>query len=133
MHNDIDYFYVHKDSSSQLAHSSILSILSQLSEVPEQWRTALRNNAGGYVNHIFYWNSMCSAEGITSHLPIGKLADDIAKTFGSFDEFKREFDAAGHELFGSGYVWLVENKEAALSITTTQNQVQLYRMQIVLA
>lgn len=66
---------------------------------------------------------MCSAEGIVSHQPIGKLSDDIAKAFGNFDEFKREFDAAGGALFGSGYVWLVESGDGSLSITTTQNQV----------
>ena len=66
---------------------------------------------------------MCSAEGIESHQPTGKLADDIAKAFGNFDEFKREFDRAGGTLFGSGYVWLVESREGSLSVITTQNQV----------
>ena len=113
-----------QEPDSKLAHSSIFTILSQISQVPEQWRTALRNNGGGYVNHIFYWNSMCSAEGIVSHQPIGRLADDITKTFGSFEAFKKEFDTAGSKLFGSGYVWLVENREGALSIITTQNQVR---------
>ena len=68
---------------------------------------------------------MCSAEGIVSHQPIGKLADDIAKVFGSFEEFKREFDTAGGALFGSGYVWLVESKEGSLSVVTTHNQVHI--------
>ena len=106
-----------------LAHSPVVTILSQLHDIPEQWQMPLRNNGGGFVNHIFYWNSMCSAEGIVSHQPIGKLSDDIAKAFGNFDEFKREFNRAGTSLFGSGYVWLVENKEGSLSIITTKNQV----------
>lgn len=112
-----------QEPDSKLAHSPIVTILSQLNDVPEEWRTALQNNGGGFANHIFYWNSMCSAEGIVSHQPIGKLADDIAKAFGSFEDFKRDFDAAGGALFGSGYVWLVESKEGSLSVITTHNQV----------
>lgn len=112
-----------QEPDSKLAHSPIITILSQLGDVPEQWQTALRNNGGGFANHIFYWNSMCSAEGIVSHRPMGKLADDIAKAFGTFEEFKREFDGAGGTLFGSGYVWLVESREGSLSVITTQNQV----------
>ena len=73
---------------------------------------------------------MCSTEGVASHQPSGKLAEDIASTFGSFDEFKREFNTAGSQLFGSGYVWLVENEHGVLSITTTQNQVMQQHLTI---
>ena len=66
---------------------------------------------------------MCSAESLVSHQPMGKLAGDIAKAFGNFEGFRRQFDAAGGALFGSGYVWLVESKEGSLSIITTKNQV----------
>ena len=83
----------------------------------------MHNNGGGYINHIFYFNSMCSAQNKTYNSPTGKLAEDINKTFGSFDEFKRAFTLAGSSLFGTGYVWLVEARDGTLSITTTINQV----------
>ena len=112
-----------QEPSSKLAHSSILAILVHLSDVPEQWRSVLRNNGGGYINHIFYWNSMCSAEHLVNSEPTGKLASDIARTFGSYDEFKRRFTEMGSALFGSGYVWLVDNGNGELSIISTHNQV----------
>lgn len=118
--------FVLQDPESQLAHSSLVTILSHLSDVPEKWRLPLRNNAGGYVNHIFYWNSMCSNEDVANHEPTGKIRDDIVKTFGSFDQFKKEFTLAGSALFGSGYVWLVEDKRGQLTITTTHNQVYIH-------
>lgn len=112
-----------QEPNSKLAHSSMLTILGHLSDVPDQWRGALRNNGGGYVNHIFYWNSMCSAEHLENTEPTGSLAEDIRSTFGSFEEFKRRFTVEASALFGSGYVWLVENNSRVLSITTTHNQV----------
>ena len=120
---DLTSFVLFQEPDSKLAHSSLVFLLGSLSDIPEKWRTALRNNAGGYVNHIFYWNSMCSVQDRTHNPPAGKIAEDIKKTFGSFDEFKRAFTLAGSSLFGSGYVWLVEARDSTLSITTTHNQV----------
>ena len=66
---------------------------------------------------------MCNAEHLVDSEPTGKLARDIAGTFGSFGEFRRRFTELGSTLFGSGYVWLVENGNGELSITSTHNQV----------
>lgn len=107
-------------SPDSLSRKSMVDILQQLSAVPEQWRTAIRNNGGGYLNHIFYWESMCPPSNHT--FPTGKLAEDIARNFGSFAEFKVRFSQAGAVLFGSGYVWLCRNKMGQLLLVSTQNQ-----------
>lgn len=80
---------------------------------------AVRNNGGGHWNHTFFWNSL-SAKG--GGAPSGKLADMINEAFGSFDEFKTKFQAAGAGRFGSGWVWLIIKKDGKLDITSTPNQ-----------
>ena len=97
-----------------------MEILKHLDDVPEQWQTSLRNNGGGYLNHIFYWEGMCHAP--SHQQPSGELANDIAATFGSFEQFKAQFTAAGGALFGSGYVWLCQCRSGGLHIVTTSNQ-----------
>lgn len=98
-----------------------MDVLQHLSEVPDKWQTRLRNNGGGYLNHIFYWETMCHSP--KGEEPSDELAEDIKETFGSFEEFKSEFSLAGSKLFGSGYVWLLENSEGKLTINSTHNQV----------
>ena len=98
-----------------------MEVLQRLDEVPDQWRTRLRNNGGGYVNHVFYWEGMCpSPEGAE---PTGDLARDIAKAFGNFNHFQSEFSSAAAKLFGSGYVWLCEDMRGEMTIVSTHNQV----------
>jgi Fe-Mn family superoxide dismutase len=80
---------------------------------------AVRNNGGGHWNHTFFWNSLSPTGGGT---PTGKLADAINDAFGSFDEFKTKFAAAGTGRFGSGWVWLIIKKDGKLDITSTANQ-----------
>jgi Fe-Mn family superoxide dismutase len=79
---------------------------------------AVRNNGGGFWNHNFFWESMAPNAGGE---PSGKLADDIKATFGSYEEFKEKFQAAGAARFGSGWVWLVSNA-GKLEINSTANQ-----------
>ena len=98
----------------------MVEILKRLSEVPKQWLTPIRNNGGGYLNHIFYWECMCPSPNSTH--PTGSLAEDIEDSFGSFAKFKAAFSEAGATLFGSGYVWLCQNTTGDLLITSTQNQ-----------
>ncbi len=99
-------------------------MLQRLADVPEQWRERLRNNGGGFVNHVFYWETMCpSSQRQERERPSGQLAQDIARTFGSLESFQSEFSAAAASLFGSGYVWLCEDKAGQLSILSTHNQV----------
>ena len=79
---------------------------------------AVRNNGGGHWNHTFFWESLAP---ITGGAPSGKLADAINQTFGSFDEFKTKFAAAGVGRFGSGWAWLLIH-EGKLTISSTPNQ-----------
>ncbi len=80
---------------------------------------AVRNNAGGHWNHTFFWNSLAANAGGS---PSGKLADAINESFGSFDEFKTKFAAAGIGRFGSGWAWLIIKKDGKLDISSTLNQ-----------
>ena len=103
----------------QLAAQPVEELIADLSAVPEAVRTAVRNNAGGHANHSFFWLILGPNAGGT---PKGKLADAITSTFGSFDQFKEKFQAAGAARFGSGWAWLVINKAGSLEITSTPNQ-----------
>jgi|SRR3989344_4093388 len=94
-------------------------LILDLNNVPEEIRTVVRNNAGGHVNHSMFWQSMKPNGGGESS---DKLAEEISKTFGSFEEFKNKFNDAGLKRFGSGWVWLVLNKEGKLDIISTANQ-----------
>src|SRR6266542_2715136 len=77
------------------------------------------NNGGGHANHSFFWKIMGPNAGGE---PKGKLADDIKSTFGSFNDFKEKFAAAGAGRFGSGWAWLIKNKNGKLEIISTPNQ-----------
>jgi Fe-Mn family superoxide dismutase len=81
--------------------------------------TAVRNNGGGHWNHAFFWESLSPSGG---GAPAGKLADAITHAFGSFDEFKTKFAAAGAGRFGSGWAWLGIDAGKKLCICSTPNQ-----------
>ena len=83
--------------------------------MPEDIRTAVRNNGGGHVNHSLFWQMMAPDAG---GAPSGALADAITSAFGSFDAFKEQFAKAGVGRFGSGWAWLVDN-DGKLSIEST--------------
>ena len=93
-------------------------LLLNLSQVPEQARTAVRHNAGGHVNHSMFWRAMSPA---ASGAPSGLLADAIKRDFGSFDQFKIRFAEAGAKVFGSGWVWLARAQQngGGLQVYTT--------------
>lgn len=80
---------------------------------------AVRNNGGGYWNHNLFWKVMSPNGG---GLPSGDILDAINRNFGSFDKFKEDFSKAGATRFGSGWAWLVKNKEGKLVIGSTPNQ-----------
>jgi Fe-Mn family superoxide dismutase len=103
----------------QLAAKPVEELIADLSAVPEAIRATVRNNAGGHANHSFFWLILGPNAGGS---PKGKLADAITSTFGSFDQFKEKFQAAGAGRFGSGWAWLVINKAGSLEITSTPNQ-----------
>lgn len=101
-----------------LENKPIEQLISNMNAVPEDIRTAVRNNGGGHANHSMFWKIMGPNAG---GKPSGKLADDISAAFGSFDGFKEKFEAGGAGRFGSGWVWLVV-KNGKLEIMSTANQ-----------
>jgi superoxide dismutase, Fe-Mn family len=104
----------------ELQSKSIEDLLSDISKVPEDIRTAVRNNGGGHMNHSAFWKWMGPNAG---GAPTGTLGDAIKSTFGSFDGFKEQMTKAGVTRFGSGWAWLIE-QNGKLSIESTANQDQ---------
>jgi superoxide dismutase, Fe-Mn family len=105
--------------NAELEAKSSEELVKNLSAVPEAIRAAVRNNAGGDVNHKAFWITMTPGG---SKEPTGKLADAIKSTFGSFDEFKAKFEEAGVKRFGSGWAWLIVDGGGKLQIVSTPNQ-----------
>jgi superoxide dismutase, Fe-Mn family len=105
--------------SPDLQGKSVEALLRDLNSVPEDIRMTVRNNGGGHLNHTMFWQLMAPNAGGS---PTGTIAAAINSTFGSFDSFKEQFNQAGADRFGSGWVWLVRNPQGQLQITTTQNQ-----------
>lgn len=106
-----------------LHQKSAKELIMDLEILPEEIRTAVKNNAGGHVNHSMFWEIMKPAgETGRSIVPGGKLLEDIEKYFGSFEDFKNKFNEGGTKRFGSGWVWLVKNKSGELEIMSTANQ-----------
>ncbi len=103
----------------ELAQKSIEDLISDLSAVPEDVRTVVRNNGGGHANHSFFWQIMGPNGGGE---PSGKLAEDIKSTFGGLEQLKEKINAAGVGRFGSGWSWLVKNKGGQLEVMSTPNQ-----------
>jgi len=102
-----------------LARLTIEEVLSDLNRIPEDIRTAVRNNGGGFYNHNIYWASMAPNAGGS---PSGKLAVAIQATFGGVDALKKEMEKAGLTRFGSGYAWLSARKGGILTVHSTANQ-----------
>ena len=102
-----------------LAEKSVEELLSDLNALPEDVRTALRNNAGGHLNHTLFWSMMGPNKGGE---PTGDLAQAINGAFGDFATFKTQFKAAAAGRFGSGWGWLSFSTEGRLVIESTANQ-----------
>lgn len=100
------------------ASKSIEDLMIHLKEVPEEIRTAVRNNGGGHYNHSLFWKMMAPMG--TTELK-GALLDKINESFGSFDEFKKQFAAAATGRFGSGWAWLVVDGDK-LAVVSSANQ-----------
>jgi superoxide dismutase, Fe-Mn family len=103
----------------ELQSKSLEDLLKSLDSLPEAIRGAVRNNGGGHSNHTFFWQIMGPNAG---GAPTGDLANAINAAFGSFDNFKTQFAAAGAGRFGSGWAWLLVNPDGSVSITSTPNQ-----------
>ncbi len=107
------------EGQSQFANLSVEDILRRINDVPENIRTAVRNNGGGHANHSMFWQIMKPNGG---GAPSGALAQAITDAFGSFDELKAKFNDAGAKRFGSGWAWLVMDGTGKLAVTSTANQ-----------
>ncbi|MBJ58873.1 superoxide dismutase [Candidatus Saccharibacteria bacterium] len=103
------------ESHEEWQETELKELLSRLDEVPEEIRTAVRNNGGGHYNHSLFWKVLSPNGG---GQPGGVLGDDIVAKYGSFDAFVEQFNAAALGLFGSGWVWLTPE----LDIVTSPNQ-----------
>lgn len=103
----------------ELREKSAEELVSDLNAVPEDIRTAVRNNAGGHANHTLFWTVMGPGAGGS---PQGALSTAIDAAFGSFDKFKDQFETAAKTRFGSGWAWLARKSDGGLVVTSTPNQ-----------
>jgi Fe-Mn family superoxide dismutase len=102
----------------ELQSKSVEDLLRDINKVPEDIRTAVRNNGGGHANHSMFWLIMGPKAG---GQPSGAVADAINSSFGSFDKLKEEFKKAAVGRFGSGWAWLIASGNK-LSIESSANQ-----------
>jgi Fe-Mn family superoxide dismutase len=108
------------ESAPDLAGKTVEELLANnCALVPDAIKTAVRNNAGGHINHSMFWQIMGPQAG---GQPSGKIAAAIKSAFGSFDTFKEKLSAAGMGRFGSGWAWLVKDQGGKLDIISTANQ-----------
>jgi Fe-Mn family superoxide dismutase len=104
---------------TDLGNQSIESLVARINEVPENIRTAVRNNGGGHANHSLFWTIMGPNAG---GQPSGPLAEAIHQQLGGFDSFKEAFTKAGLTRFGSGWAWLSVDPSGKLVVESTPNQ-----------
>ncbi|HEX7117283.1 MAG TPA: superoxide dismutase [Longimicrobiales bacterium] len=107
------------EGHADLAGMDIEELLRNIDRVPENIRTAVRNNGGGHANHSMFWAIMGPNGG---GAPTGAIADVINSTFGDFDTFKQRFNEAGANRFGSGWAWLVRTRDGKFEVMSTANQ-----------
>ena len=102
---------------TDLENKSIEEIVANLDSVPSDIQTAVRNNGGGHLNHSLFWQILTP-----NSEEKGTVVDKIKEQWGSLDEFKDEFAKKAAGQFGSGWAWLVVDKDGKLEIVTTANQ-----------
>ncbi len=102
-----------------LQNKSIEELLRNINDIPEAIRTAVRNNGGGHANHTMFWEIMGPNAGGE---PGGELAQAINRAFGDFNTFKEQLNDAGMKRFGSGWAWLVLDRNGKLQVISTANQ-----------
>lgn len=107
------------ESAPELQGKNVEELLTHLNEVPENIRTAVRNNGGGHANHSLFWKIIGPGGG---GAPNGPIAAAIDKELGGFDQFKEDFAKAATTRFGSGWAWLVVSKDGKLAVISTPNQ-----------
>jgi len=102
----------------ELQSKSVEDLIKGINSVPEDIRTAVRNNGGGHANHSMFWQIMAPNAG---GQPTGAIADALKSSFGSFDGFKEQFAKAAAGRFGSGWAWVID-QGGKLAIESTPNQ-----------
>jgi Fe-Mn family superoxide dismutase len=106
------------EGHDDLADKSLEDLLTNLDGLPDSIRGAVRNNGGGHYNHTLFWQVMAPGGPTGSFEEVGTAID----TFGSFDAFQKQFNAAGAGRFGSGWAWLTVDGNGALAVESTPNQ-----------
>lgn len=108
------------ESAPDVANRTIEELLANnCAIVPENIRTAVRNNGGGHINHTMFWQIMGPKAG---GAPVGNVGQAIQSTFGGFEQFKEKFNNAAMTRFGSGWAWLIRGAGGKLDIYSTANQ-----------
>ncbi len=105
---------------SQLQQLSLHELLAKVGEVPEAIRNTVRNNGGGHINHSMFWDIMGKPNKAAA--PTGEVGKAVEAAFGSFDEFKKQFNTAGTKQFGSGWVFVTVDDAGKLAIAPQPNQ-----------
>ncbi|MCG7533746.1 superoxide dismutase [Pseudoalteromonas sp. OOF1S-7] len=115
--------YVNKANAalegSEFANQSSIELLTNIHNLPDALRGAVRDHVGGHNNHSLFWEIMSPQGGLLHH---GALSDAIDKHFGDFDTFKAQFTQAAVSRFGSGWAWLVIDAQKCLQVTSSLNQ-----------
>jgi len=104
---------------AELADKPICQLVMGVADVPEEIRTAVRNNGGGHLNHSMFWKLMAPGG---SKEPTGEVAKGIEASFGSFEAFKEAFGKAAATRFGSGWAWLGVKDDGRFAVCSTANQ-----------
>lgn len=107
------------DKHPELYELSLEELMLKLDTLPTDIQTAVKNNGGGHYNHSLFWNLLKVNNG---EKPKGELLSEIEKAFGSFESFKDLFSNAAKTRFGSGWAWLIVNKNGRLEVVSTPNQ-----------
>lgn len=105
-------------SEAGLGAAPVEALIAQLENVPESWRTAVRNNGGGHANHSLFWTILSAKGG----RPSGEVARAIDSELGGFDAFKDAFTKAAQTRFGSGWAWLTVGQDGKLLVESSANQ-----------
>jgi Fe-Mn family superoxide dismutase len=107
------------EGHSRYQEKDIRELIAELNSLPDEIKTAVRNNGGGHLNHTMFWDLMSPNGGGN---PTGQLANRMEEDFGGFEEFKKEFKKAALGRFGSGWAWLLKKEDGRLEIVSTPNQ-----------
>ncbi len=107
------------EKAPELMGKSIEDLLAMTDKMPDAVKNQVRNNGGGHWNHTFFWQILAPK---SETMATGRLKDAMISQWETMDKFKEEFNKAGLAVFGSGWVWLLSDKNGKLSITTTPNQ-----------